>query len=144
SCPFSDVLSRLDMPPPNEQELPKPRRRLWRTLWKRPRNVTRIAPPIPIDDVLSPRPADEELSHWGEYSLLEDFVTVLHRDGTPTYRRRWIVILHGVQQIEHWERFEYRFDRRTWKFMIPRARIILPSGKERLATITNRPCDRWG
>jgi hypothetical protein len=132
------------MPLPIEPELPKPRRRLWRTIWKRPRNVTPLVPPIPIRLVLSPKPAEEEISHWGQYSLLEDFITVLHRDGTPTYRRRWVLILHDVKQIEKWERFEYRFDRRTWKTTIHRARIVLQDGKQRRAKITNRPCDGWG
>jgi transglutaminase-like putative cysteine protease len=106
--------------------------------------VTALAPPIPIDRVLSPRPADEELAHWGQYALLEDFVTVLHRDGTPTFRRRWVVVLHGVQQIQGWERLEYRFDRRTWKFTIPRARVIFPGGGQRRASVADRPCDRSG
>lgn len=137
-------LIRSSMPPPVEPELPKPGRRLWRTIWWRPRNVTRLAPPIPISAVLSPKPAHEEIAHAGQYALLEDYVTVLHRDGTPTYRRRWVLILHSVQEIERWERFEYRFDRRAWKYTIPRAWIVLPSGKQRRATITNRSCGQWG
>ncbi len=132
------------MPPSLEPELPKIRRRLWRTLWHLPRNLKRLAPPIPLDDVLSPRPTQEEISHWGRYGLLEDYVTVLHRDGTPTYRRRWVSILHNVKEIERWERIEYRFDRRTWKNTIRRARMVLPNGKQQRATVRNRPLDRWG
>jgi hypothetical protein len=113
-------------------------------MWKRPRSVARLVPAIPTGDVLSAMPANGEIAHWGQYGLLEDFLTVLHRDGTPTYRRRWVLILHGIKPMENWERFEYRFDRRSWKFTIPRARIILPNGKERRARILNRPCDRWG
>ncbi|HEV3237880.1 MAG TPA: DUF3857 domain-containing protein [Gemmataceae bacterium] len=137
-------VSRPEMLSQNEPEVTKPKRKLWRTRLRWPRNLNPVAPPIPIDEVLSSKPMEDELSHWGEYGLLEDFVTVLHRDGTPTYRRRWVMILHGVKQIENWERFQYRFDRRSWKFTIPRARIILPSGKQRFATITNRSCDRFG
>lgn len=132
------------MPPSLAPELPKPRRRLWRTLWHWPRNVTHLAPPIPIADVLSPRPTNEEAAHWGQYSLLEDYVTVLHRDGTPTYRCRQVVVLHSVMEIERWERFEYRFDRRSWNHTIRRARMILPNGKERRAAIRNRSVNIWG
>jgi hypothetical protein len=89
-------------------------------------------------------PADAEVAHWGQYGLLEDFVTVLHRDGTPTYRRRWVLVFQDIKQIEKWERIEYRFDRRTWKFSILRARMVSPDGKQRQATINNRPCDQWG
>lgn len=137
-------MNRLTMSPSLELELPKPRRRLWRTIWRRPRNVHRLAPPIPISEAIAPLPPDEELSHWGEYGLLEDFVTVLHRDGTPTFRRHWVLALHGRQHIERWEQFEYRSDRRTWRYTIPRARIILPNGKQRRARVTERSCDRWG
>jgi transglutaminase-like putative cysteine protease len=127
-----------------ELELPKPRRRLWRTVWRRARNIHRLAPPIPVREAITAIPPHEELAHWGEYGLLEDFATVLHRDGTPTFRRHWVIALHGPQHIERWERFEYRFDRRTWKYTISRARIILPNGKQQRARVTNRPCDRWG
>jgi hypothetical protein len=113
-------------------------------MWTWPRNVTRLVPSISNDDVLSPMPPNDEISHWGQFGLLEDFITVLHRDGTPTFRRRWLMILHGVTQIEKWERFEYRFDRRNCKVTISRARIIPPTGRQRRATIRNVACDRWG
>src|SRR5260370_23554654 len=113
-------------------------------MWKWPRNVTPLAPPIPRAVVLSPKPPDEEIAHWGQYGLLEDFVNVLHRDGTPTYRRRWVLILHGVKEIERWERLEYRFDRRTCRFTIPRACMALPGGEERRATLSDRLHDRQG
>src|SRR5215470_2285367 len=127
-----------------EPGLPKPRRRLWRTIRRRPRTVDRLAPPILISDAHASLPPDDELSHWGEYGLLEDFVTVLHRDGTPTFRRRWVIALHGHQQIERWERFEYRFDRRTWRYTIPHARMILADGTLRRGRVTERSCDQWG
>jgi hypothetical protein len=127
-----------------EPELPRPKWKLWRTRLRWRRNLDPISPPISIDEVLSPRPREDDLAHWGQYGLLEDFVTVLHRDGTASYRRRWVIILHAVKQIEAWERFQYVFDRRTWRFTIPRARIILPNGRQRSATITNRATDRFG
>jgi hypothetical protein len=129
---------------PLEPELPTPRRRLLRTMWKLPRNLTRLAPPILIDSATTAGIEDAEVSHWGQYGLIEDFVTVLHRDGTPSYRRRWVCALHSLKHMELWERVKYNFDRRTWKFTIRGPRLTLPDGRQRRATVTDRPLDRWG
>ena len=75
---------------------------------------------------------DDVIAHWGQFALLEDFLTVLHRDGTPTYRRRWVMILHGVQQIQGWERFEYRFALTRWapSPLLAAAKSSLTRGRE--------------
>jgi len=130
--------------PPVEPELPVPRRRLWRTKLRWSRDVTRFAPPIAIDPAIANEIPERELSHWGEVALLEDYLTVLHRDGTVTYRRSWLFVLHGVKQMERWERFKYHFDCRAVKYTVRRARVHWADGNQRLATITNRAVDRHG
>jgi Domain of Unknown Function with PDB structure (DUF3857)/Transglutaminase-like superfamily len=117
---------------------------MLRTMWKLPRNLTRLAPPIPIDSSMTAGIADAEVSHWGQYAVVEDFVTVLHRDGTPSYRRRWVRVLHSLKHMEFWERVKYRFDRRTCKFRIRRPQLTLPDGRSLRATVTNRAFDQWG
>ena len=56
------------------ENVPKPRRRLLRTLLKRPRNLRAFAPRIPFQEAAAELPDLQEASHWGQVVLLSDAV----------------------------------------------------------------------
>ena len=107
--------------------LPRPRWRLWRTRLKRPRPIRQFAPRIDLAD-LGSLPEDSEPAHWGEYVLLEDIVSVLHRDGTVTTLQHTITFLHGSEQLAQWDEVVRWFDLRKERYRILTARLYLPDG----------------
>ena len=103
------LLTRL--PYADASAFPKPRFKLWRTLFKNPRPTRRLAPTIPFNP-LTDMPAPDVAAHWGEHILIEDTITVLHRDGTITTRQRLVSMLNGAAELAGWDEFVRTYDAR--------------------------------
>jgi len=113
--------------------LPSPRRRLWRTLFRRPRKLRRFAPRISLEEVIRRQPDPAEIAHWGEVMLLEDLALVLHRDGTASWRCHVITMPWGDQNLAEWDEITRVFDPRKWYPTIRRAVVHLPDKTRRNA-----------
>lgn len=116
-----------------EPDVPRPRRRLWRTLLKRPRNIRRFAPRLLFSDVAAPLPDPEELSHWGQVVLVSDSAVAMHRDGTATRLFHLVTMPYGDQELSEWDEVVREFDRRKALATIRRAVVHLPDGRQRKA-----------
>src|SRR5262245_55545865 len=96
-------------------QLPKRRRRLWRTLFHRPRDIAPFAPPVSFEEVASPPPQEAQVAHWGEVILLEDHASILHRDGTITYSVHHIALLQGDLNLAPWDQVSWVYDAKIWR-----------------------------
>ncbi len=105
---------------------PRPRRKLLKTFFRRPRNLAPFAPPIPAEEVLAAPPDLAEAAHWGEMVLLEDLVVALHRDGTASRRMHLITVPHGDQNLSEWDEKGVVYDPRRWKPTVKQAQVYLP------------------
>ncbi len=105
---------------------PRPRRKLLRTLFRRPRNLSVFAAPIRVEDVLNVPPDPAEAAHWGEVVLLEDFIVALHRDGTASRRMHLITLAHGDQNLAEWDEKGVVYDPKRWKPTVYAANVYLP------------------
>lgn len=118
-----------------DSALPKPRRRLWRTLFKWPRPIRHFAP----RQSFKPESTSEEdlrlAAHWGERILIEDYVVVLHRDGTTSAIRHLVTQLHGRESLESWDEWLRSYDVRTQNIRILRAGLYSHDGKFHRAQI---------
>ncbi|MEX0703872.1 MAG: DUF3857 domain-containing protein [Planctomycetales bacterium] len=123
-----------DRPPP-------PRRRLLRTLLKRPRNLARFASPIAAGEILSVRPEAAVAAHWGQAILLHDSVLALHRDGTMSHRQHLVTMLSGDAELAAWDELGRTYDSRTSRHAIHRAVVHLPDGSHRDAERTAAALD---
>src|SRR5258706_523130 len=83
--------------------LPAKRRRLWRTFFRRPRDLGCFTPRISFQEVAATLPSIEEAGHWGEVILLEDHISVLHRDGTISYGVHNVTMLQGEWNLAQWD-----------------------------------------
>lgn len=106
---------------------PRPRRRLLKTLLRRPRSLERFAPRITAEEVLADPPPPTEAAHWGEVVLLEDRVVVLHRDGTVSRRVHLITLPHGDQNLAEWDEKGGVYDPRRWRPTVHRANVFVPN-----------------
>ena len=123
-------------------EVPRPRRRLLKTLFRRPRNLRKLVEPLSIDAVRARMPSVEEAAHWGEVILLEDHVNVLHRDGTLTYGIHYISMLHGDQNLAAWEQALWYYQTSAWRPTVHHAILRSPEGWQQKATVTDRLVDQ--
>ena len=87
----------------NHAGVPKPRRRLLRTLLKRPRKLRAIAPRMEFAEATAALPDLQEVGQWGQVVLASDTVIVLHRDGTVTRLFHIITTLAGDQDLAEWD-----------------------------------------
>jgi hypothetical protein len=124
--------------------VPRPRRRLLRTLLKWPRDLRPFATPIPFESLASSVPSAEEAAAWSEVILLEDTLAVLHRDGTVTRSGHYISMLHGAEALARWDQVTRYYDRRAWRPTARRAQLYLPDGRRVQATKVDRPLDAQG
>ncbi len=131
------------MSSPNSSPV-KPRRRLWRTWLRRPRDLTPFAPRVAFDEVADPLPPPDEVAHWGEMILLEDYVTALHRDGTISHRSHYVSVLHGAQHLAQWDEVTWLYEPRAWKPTLRRAVLYLPDGSSRPADVSDHQIDSAG
>lgn len=111
---------------------PKPRARLLRTFLRRPRPVRQFAPRISFDPI-SDTPSLEIAAHWGEYVLIEDIVTVLHRDGTLSAIRHIVTQLHSAEAMTQWDELIRNWDTGCEAICNLHARLFLPDGNVRNA-----------
>ena len=132
------------MTPRDANDLPRPRRRLWRTFLKQPRDLSRFAPSIPFDSVARQPPDKETLGRWGQDFLLDDRLVVLHRDGTASYLQHTITALHSPAKIAEWDTIKRPYDRRTYQATVHHASVTQPGDQPRPAKIRNRLQDRSG
>lgn len=122
-------------------ELPKPHARLWRTWLYRPRPVKHFLPPITTASVLASRPDESQVAHWGEYILLEDHVTALHRDGTITLYHRTITLPRSDSSLAQWDEVIRSFDNRRSRSTLHCANVHLPEGGMRKAVVQSHLLD---
>lgn len=97
------------------------------------RKTTAFAPRIAIDNVRQPAISEEELQHWGEYLLLSDSVSVLHRDGTITRRAHNVTQLFSNESLAQWDEVYRFYDRQTSLHKIHSAKVYLPDGSTKKA-----------
>ncbi|HND52741.1 MAG TPA: transglutaminase-like domain-containing protein, partial [Pirellulaceae bacterium] len=114
--------------------IPKPRRRLWRTWLKWPRDLRQFAPRIDARDLLAAPPAEQELAHWGEVILLEDIVIALHRDGTTSWLTHLVTMPYSNELLSKWDDVNRTYDERTTRLSLRRAVVYSPSAGMRKAT----------
>lgn len=111
---------------------PKPRRRLLRTLLHRPRRLEQFAPRLDFnlnDDESDPATA----AQWGEHLLLEDWLLVLHRDGSTSSRRHVASRLHSSEALAQWDEVVRSYDSRTQSIHVLAANLYLPDGTQSTA-----------
>ncbi len=111
---------------PSDSGLPRPRSRLWSTWLRRARDLRPFAPKISFDEVAQSLPPVEDAAHWGEWILLEDHASVLHRDGTITYGVHYISMLHGDMNLAGWEQVLWYYQPRMWRPTVHRALVRFP------------------
>ena len=109
-------------------QIPRPRRKLLRTWLKRPRPVRLFAKRINLLEVLSPRPENDELAHWGEYILLEDIIVALHRDGTTTWHTHLISMPYRDESLAMWDHVHHPYMLKKTRLQVPRAVVYTPDG----------------
>lgn len=114
----------------------KPRRRLWRTLLRRPRNLRRLVARVPYTEAASEVPDQQEVGHWGQVVLLHDATVALHRDGTVSRSVHLVTMLHGDQDLAEWDEITRTYDRRNSLETIRKAIVHLPDGTRRKAERT--------
>jgi hypothetical protein len=107
---------------------PKPRFKLWRTLFKRPRSARRFAPRLRVSP-LTDAPAPESVAHWGEHIILEDTVTALHRDGTATSHFHYVTQVSSDGALAGWDELFRSYDTRRESHRILSARLMTPDGR---------------
>jgi len=103
------------------------------------RKTSAFAPRISIDKILQPEVSTEELQHWGEYILLSDSVSVLHRDGTITRRAHNVTKLFANESLAAWDEVDRFYDRQTSLHKIHSAKVYLPDGSTKKARIIAHP-----
>lgn len=106
----------------------KPRRKLWPTRLRRPRSVRKFAPRLSFDAAAPPVDATEAM-HWGEYTLIEDIISVLHRDGTVTWLRHVATWVFGSANLAEWDEVLRYYDTRREVHRVLAAKLYLPDGK---------------
>ncbi len=100
--------------------VPQPRRRLWRTRFKRPRPLERFSPII--TGAAQQQADEEELSRYGRVLLLEDLLVVQHRDGTISSRTHVVAQLYGPQHLAEWDDQTWAYDPRSHRIRVVHAR----------------------
>lgn len=123
---------------------PKPGFRMLRTWLALPRSVRRLYRDTPLDQLCPQRPSLEEAAHWGRIEILDERVVMLHRDGTVTFRTRYVAMLHGDQDLKEWEETGVVYRRRLRRPKIVRSVLHLPDGKRRKVTVRDTVFDRAG
>ena len=113
--------------------LPRPYRRLLRTLCRTARNLRTIVPRISFEEAARQIPDSEEAAHWGEVILLEDLAVVLHRDGTTSWRTHSITMPWGDQNLAEWDEIIRVYPPFRWHPTVRRAVVHLPDGTQRKA-----------
>src|SRR5262245_35102511 len=106
--------------------------RLLRTFLRRPRPIRQFAPRIAFDPVRD-KPSLEIAAHWGEYILIEDIITVLHRDGTLSAVRHIVTQLHSAEAMTQWDELTRYWDTGREVSRNLQARLFLPDGTMRSA-----------
>jgi hypothetical protein len=132
------------MTPDDADFPPRPRRRLWNTFFKKPRDLTRFAPPIPFGAVARPDPDPEVLARWGQYTLLEDRLAVLHRDGTTSYSWHGFVVVHSPASYTAWDLISRPFDKRAMRVTVRGASVRAPGRRPVPVPVHTRMTDRAG
>lgn len=117
----------------------KPKRKLWRTRLKMARKTFQFAPRISVAEVQQPDILDDELQHWGEYTLLSDSLCVLHRDGTITRRTHNLTKLYANESLAQWDEVYRFYDRQTSLHKIQTAKVYLPDGSIKKARKVVQP-----
>jgi hypothetical protein len=123
---------------------PRPKRRLWRTFFKRPRDLTPFLTPIPFSLHAAKLPSLDEAAHWGEVILVEDQLTVLHRDGTTSWRSHYVSMMHHDQILAQWDQVTKYYNRRIWKPTLKTAVVHTPEGMTYKAAVTDQQLDASG
>src|SRR5262245_25107409 len=121
--------------------LPRPRRRLWSTWFHRARDLRSFAEWISFDEVARSLPRLEDAAHWGEWILLEDHISVLHRDGTITYGVHYISMLHGDMNLAGWEQVLWHYQPKMWRPTVHRALVRFPEGGALPLAVFDRVAD---
>ncbi len=112
---------------------PKPHRKLFRTWFRRPRKVKSFAPPIEYQP--STEIADPGISaQWGEHILIEDYLLVLHRDGSTTVRRHLVTQLHSSEALVNWDEVIRSYDSRIQSYKATKANLYYSDGSSRKAS----------
>ena len=125
----------------SNDSIPKPRRRLLRTLLKRPRKIRRFAPRISFEEAAATLPDLQETGHWGQVVLLSDLVIALHRDGTVSRLFHLTTMLHGDHDLAEWDEVTRDYDPRNSLETVRRSLVHLPDGTKRKAKRTVTPVD---
>lgn len=102
---------------------------MLRTTLRIPRNLRRLAPRIETD--LSPEqlPGTEELRRFGEVCLLEDFVAVLHADGSTSELAHTVAMPYGEQELASWDETLNPFHKKECTYKCRTAHVIEPGGR---------------
>ena len=129
----SSIYPTSPAPYDDEGAYPKPRWKLLRSWLKLPRPTHRFAPRLSFN-AASDTPPPELAAHWGEHVLIEDNVTVLHRDGTSTWRLHFVTQLAGANELAAWDELWRSYDIRTEKHRVVTARLLTPGGGWRKAS----------
>lgn len=109
-------------------ELPRPRRRLFRTRMRWCRRIERLVEPWPVESYRN-EVIDSDLARkYGECLLWEDHVYVLHRDGTTTFRQHSATMLWGAENLSAWEKVVRGYQPSLQRCRIHRLRLRLPGG----------------
>jgi hypothetical protein len=122
-------------------EMPRPGKRLWRTLFRKPRTLHPFALPISFQDITQALPSLEEASQWGEVMILEDHVSALHRDGTITYGVHNITLLHGDWNLAQWDEVRWFYQPKNWRVTVHRAQLYLDDGNIQPAGVHDQMVD---
>src|SRR5262245_28008038 len=93
-------------------------RRLWRALLTPAPSRTRGDRRPSVNVTVQPPPDPDLLARFGQYHLLDDLRIELHGDGTTSYARHVITVLHGAAKIAEWDTVRRTYDRRIWRLTI--------------------------
>lgn len=112
---------------------------MLKTLLRWRRNVRRFAPRIKVDLSADALPGLDELKRWGEVTLLEDIVVVLHPDGTISETGHTISMPAGQAELEAWDEVAVPYTPREGAVHVVTAKVHLPEGGSRKAASTVVP-----
>jgi hypothetical protein len=124
-----------------DMPLPAPRSRLWSTWFGRRRSLEPFIESIPFEAVRQSMPSVEEAAHFGEAILLEDHISVLHRDGTITYGVHYISMLHGDMNLAGWEQAAWYYHPKAWRPTVHHACVRFAEGGSQQAQVYDRVID---
>ncbi|MEM7627037.1 MAG: DUF3857 domain-containing protein [Planctomycetota bacterium] len=88
---------------------------------------------LKADTSSSALPDRSELERWGEVTLLEDVILVMHDDGSTSTRTRRVVMPFQEDALKEWDEVAIPFDPATSRAVVKTARVITPEGKKKSA-----------